>query len=691
MSTQVSLCRHTHTHNYAALKHILQESNNPQDSIALKTRLNEPDIIKLAATHTGIVTTLQQYSPASSSQQQQQEQVIVQEWLKGGHILDEIPYLSNTYSEAHASEICHQLNSAIAHLHNNNIIHRDIRPEHILFKHTIREQCGTTNTSIGTATNGKCTATATSQFIGISAAHLQQYGWEGVSGLEAMQVPPVAIIDLGMALVHNTSTSPPTHQYSIVGSPGFIAPEVILGSHPHSPAMDIFSLGVVMFILLVGRLPFNFKDTMDLGYATMELVGSDTGSTAPGLLDTRWDQLPMEAKHLLLGMLEYNPEKRLTAIGVMNHPWVVGRGLVAGGMQGGSSSVVPCKLGMHVAQGAATVAALRRLTGMDTGVMTEHDSRGNQRRKRYVGELKRVQKLKERISKASIMEKSAKKVAAQTYAKMHDSGGSVDPVKDISRPSAFPNVGASFLTSPTPPDSTTGKNINNNGLEKSDSSNVVLVVENGSKNGGSKSSIKMLTSSIKVALDASSSSSTGNNNSRDATGYGGNAGLSNRIKVDTAAAEAALLSTPTAPIIIIVSSEDKIVGGGLCDGINAVPASQYTVTPHQYAAMTRRQVVGVDDCRGSTSTKSSVSAADASDRPLYIIKRRGEGSYSSSREGSRSVGRRNIIIPSTGGAAAGEVGSIKSKVAIEGTATTIIARRATTPDGRKVVTVKPLE
>jgi serine/threonine protein kinase len=693
-SPQVSLCRHNHTHKYAVFKHTLPlQSNNPQDLIALQLRQNEPDTFKLAATHPGIVTILQHHSPSSSSSSssssspQQEELVIVQEWLKGGHILDEIPYLSNTYSESHASEICHQLVSAIAHLHSNNIIHRDIRPEHILFKHSIREQCVTTSSS-GTTTNytsNTTTSSSTSQFIGISAAQLQQYGWEGVSGLEAMQVPPVAIIDLGMALVHNTSSPfpPPcspsstSSVYGIVGSPGFIAPEVILASHPHSPAMDIFSLGVVMFTLLVGRLPFNSNDTVDLGYATMELVGTGTGfgtgsgiNTAPGLLDTRWDQLSMDAKHLLLGMLEYNPEKRLTATGVMNHPWVVGRGLAVGGKHGGgssgsSNSVVPCKLGMHVAQGAATVAALRRLTGTDTGVVVIHDNRGDKRRKRYADELKRVQKHKERLSKASILEKCAKKRAAQIYAKIHDTGGSVDPVNDTSRPSAAPLVGASLLSSMAP-DSSTGNIIN--GLERS-GSDAALSVESGNNNnnnGSSKGGFKILTSSIKFALDASSS--TGNNNSRDATGYDGNAGLSDGIKVDIAAA--ALSSNPTTPIII-GGSGDKI-SCGLGDGINEItPASQYTVMPHQYAAMTKGQVVGMDYCGGSTSTKSSVSAADVADRPLHTIKRRGEGSYSSSREGSRSAGRRNSTFPSPAAATA--------------------ITRATTPNGTKVVVIKPLE
>lgn len=65
-----------------------------------------------------------------------------------------------------------------------------------------------------------------------------------------------------------------------MGSPGFVAPEVVLG-RPHTPAMDIYSLGTVLFILLVGRKPFNLKQTQDLSYCKLSL------QEAPGLQDAR--------------------------------------------------------------------------------------------------------------------------------------------------------------------------------------------------------------------------------------------------------------------------------------------------------------------------------------------------------------------------------------------------------------------
>lgn len=65
-----------------------------------------------------------------------------------------------------------------------------------------------------------------------------------------------------------------------MGSPGFVSPEVIR-NFPHKPAMDVFSLGVVLFIMLVGRKPFSFKQCETLSYAETPL------DDCPGLKDPR--------------------------------------------------------------------------------------------------------------------------------------------------------------------------------------------------------------------------------------------------------------------------------------------------------------------------------------------------------------------------------------------------------------------
>ena len=77
----------------------------------------------------------------------------------------------------------------------------------------------------------------------------------------------------------DNSTMFPCHTGAL-GSPGFIAPETILGE-PHTVAMDVFAVGVVLFVLLVGRKPFNISDSESLSYVHMDL------EQCPGMQDPR--------------------------------------------------------------------------------------------------------------------------------------------------------------------------------------------------------------------------------------------------------------------------------------------------------------------------------------------------------------------------------------------------------------------
>ena len=65
-----------------------------------------------------------------------------------------------------------------------------------------------------------------------------------------------------------------------LGSPGFISPEIIVGE-AHTYAMDVFAVGVVLFVLLVGRKPFNIAESQSLDYCHMNLA------QCPGMQDPR--------------------------------------------------------------------------------------------------------------------------------------------------------------------------------------------------------------------------------------------------------------------------------------------------------------------------------------------------------------------------------------------------------------------
>lgn len=78
-----------------------------------------------------------------------------------------------------------------------------------------------------------------------------------------------------------------------LGSPGFISPEIITGE-PHTYAMDVFAVGVILFVLLVGRKPFNIADSESLNYCAMKLAD------CPGIKD------PRSHSTLLVGRKPFN-------------------------------------------------------------------------------------------------------------------------------------------------------------------------------------------------------------------------------------------------------------------------------------------------------------------------------------------------------------------------------------------------
>jgi serine/threonine protein kinase len=72
----------------------------------------------------------------------------------------------------------------------------------------------------------------------------------------------VKLVDFGMIL--DLSKEP--HSRGMMGSPGFVAPEVILGQH-HTSQMDNYSLGVLLFVMLVGAKPMTQEQARSMQYA----------------------------------------------------------------------------------------------------------------------------------------------------------------------------------------------------------------------------------------------------------------------------------------------------------------------------------------------------------------------------------------------------------------------------------------
>jgi len=184
---------------------------------------------------------------------------IVMELMKGGELFDHI-IERGCLVETEAIAIVRKLCDAICYLHKKDILHRDIKPENILLK-------------------------------------------------KPSDINEIRIIDFGMSKVfEKTRHKSLARASSLLGTPGYMAPE-IMKSESYSKAVDMWSIGVVTYVLLCGYMPFD------------ETHGIKT-RWAMDFPDAEWDAISADAREFVTGLLTVDPRKRLTAEGALKHRWL---------------------------------------------------------------------------------------------------------------------------------------------------------------------------------------------------------------------------------------------------------------------------------------------------------------------------------------------------------------------------------
>ncbi|XP_024141459.1 serine/threonine-protein kinase BRSK2 isoform X3 [Oryzias melastigma] len=118
----------------------------------------------------------------------------------------------------------------------------------------------------------------------------------------------IRIADFGMASLQVGDSLLETS----CGSPHYACPEVIRGEKYDGRRADVWSCGVILFALLVGALPFDHDNLRQL----LEKVKSGVFHMP--------HFIPPDCQSLLKGMIEVNPEKRLTLEAIQKHPWYIG-------------------------------------------------------------------------------------------------------------------------------------------------------------------------------------------------------------------------------------------------------------------------------------------------------------------------------------------------------------------------------
>jgi len=144
--------------------------------------------------------------------------------------------------------------------------------------------------------------------------------------VDAGIIPTVKLMDFGLARHTQSSAEgartsdceglgPGGLMTTPVGTPGFVAPEVI-ENLPYGKEVDVFACGVILYWLLSGCLPFDHPDTAQM----MEMIKR----TEFGFPPEQWRYVSKEAISLISNLLDRSPYSRISTSNALSHPWVLG-------------------------------------------------------------------------------------------------------------------------------------------------------------------------------------------------------------------------------------------------------------------------------------------------------------------------------------------------------------------------------
>lgn len=189
--------------------------------------------------------------------QEKMQYHLVMQLVTGGELFDRIVE-KGSYSEKDAVHLISQILDGVRYMHSEGVVHRDLKPENLLY-------------------------------------------------YDATPEAKIMITDFGLSKMGENVVLSTT-----CGTPGYVAPEV-LNRETYTNKVDVWSIGVISYILLCGYPPF--YDESDDGLFKLILKGEYEFDSP------YWDQIGYSAKHFIKQLMCVDVSNRATCQQALEHPW----------------------------------------------------------------------------------------------------------------------------------------------------------------------------------------------------------------------------------------------------------------------------------------------------------------------------------------------------------------------------------
>ncbi|XP_003397184.1 calcium/calmodulin-dependent protein kinase type 1 isoform X3 [Bombus vosnesenskii] len=185
---------------------------------------------------------------------------LVMELVTGGELFDRIVE-KGSYTEKDASGLIRQVLEAVDYMHDQGVVHRDLKPENLLYYNPDEDS-------------------------------------------------KIMISDFGLSKMEDSGI-----MATACGTPGYVAPEV-LAQKPYGKAVDVWSIGVISYILLCGYPPFYDENDANL---FAQILKGEFEFDSP-----YWDDISESAKDFIHKLMCVNVEERFSCKQALAHPWISG-------------------------------------------------------------------------------------------------------------------------------------------------------------------------------------------------------------------------------------------------------------------------------------------------------------------------------------------------------------------------------